>query len=117
MKLFKRKRLWLYIGFVIVIAAVLITICIIKLNANILIGVWESSDSIRRYTFDENTLTISSNVNDYSVLYGYYLKNKTTLVLQKGENISYYNLQIKGSEIVLSSADTDSPEILHRVYE
>lgn len=117
MKLFKRQRLWLYVGFVIVTAAVIITICIIKLNANILIGVWETSDSIRRYTFDENTLTISSTVNDYSEFYGYYLKDKSILVLQKGENTFYYRLQIKGREIVLSSEDTDSPEILHRVYE
>ena len=38
-----------------------------------------------------------------------------TLALQDSGNTKYYTVTIKGSEIVISSADSDSPEILHRV--
>ena len=38
-----------------------------------------------------------------------------TLALQDSSNTKYYTVTIKGSEIVISSADSDSPEILHRV--
>ena len=38
-----------------------------------------------------------------------------TLALQDNGNTKYYTVTIKGSEIVISSADSDSPEILHRV--
>lgn len=74
----------------------------------------ETSDGLRRYTFDENTLTVSSKINSYSKLYGYSYKNNT-LALQDSGNTKYYTVTIKGSEIVISSADSDSPEILHRV--
>ena len=104
MSVFKKQRKWIYIAFVI------ITVIIIA----ILIGSWETSDGLRRYTFDENTLTVSSKINSYSKLYGYSYKNNT-LALQDSGNTKYYTVTIKGSEIVISSADSDSPEILHRV--
>ena len=74
----------------------------------------ETSDGLRKYTFDENTLTVSSKINSYSKLYGYSYKNNT-LALQDSGNTKYYTVTIKGSEIVISSADSDSSEILHRV--
>ena len=103
MSVFKKQRKWIYIAFVI------ITVIIIAI-----IGSWETSDGLRKYTFDENTLTVSSKINSYSKLYGYSYKNNT-LALQDSGNTKYYTVTIKGSEIVISSADSDSPEILHRV--
>ena len=109
MSVFKKQRKWIYIAFVI------ITVIIIpKLTGNFLIGSWETSDGLRRYTFDKNTLTVSSKINSYSKLYGYSYKSNT-LALQDSGNTKYYTVTIKGSEIVISSADSDSPEILHRV--
>ena len=104
MSVFKKQRKWIYIAFVI------ITVIIIA----IIIGSWETSDGLRKYTFDENTLTVSSKINSYSKLYGYSYKNNT-LALQDSGNTKYYTVTIKGSEIVISSADSDSSEILHRV--
>ena len=94
MSVFKKQRKWIYIAFVIITVI--------------------TSDGLRRYTFDENTLTVSSKINSYSKLYGYSYKNNT-LALQDSSNTKYYTVTIKGSEIVISSADSDSPEILHRV--
>lgn len=86
-----------------------------NVNSNILIGKWQTRDNKRIYIFDDNTLTISSAVNDYSELYGYYLKDKTTLVIQKGEKTEYYSIQLSGSEIAICSEESDSPEIIHRI--
>ena len=47
-------------------------------------------------------------------LYGYSYKNNT-LALQDSGNTKYYTVTIKGSEIVISSADSDSPEILQYI--
>ena len=114
MAVFKKQRKWIYIAFVIVTAVIMAIIIIPKLTGNFLIGSWESSDGLRRFTFDENTLTISSKINSYSEFYGYSYKNNT-LVLQDSDETRYYTVTIKGSEVVISSADSDSPEILHRV--
>ena len=81
MAVFKKKRLWIYILFIIVTTVIIGFIIVLKLNRNILIGTWETSDGLRRYTFDENTLTVSSNINSYSEFYGYSF-DKNTLVLQ-----------------------------------
>ena len=109
MSVFKKQRKWIYIAFVIITVIIIAIIIIPKL-----IGSWETSDGLRRYTFDENTLTVSSKINSYSKLYGYSYKDNT-LALQDSSNTKYYTVTIKGSEIVISSADSDSPEILHRV--
>lgn len=114
MAVFKKQRKWIYIAFVIVTAVIMAIIIIPKLTGNFLLGSWETSDGLRRYTFDENTLTVSSKVNSYSEFYGYSFKNNI-LVLQKNSNTEYYNIRVNGSEIIISSADSDSPEILHRV--
>ena len=114
MAVFKKKRLWIYILFIIVTTVIIGFIIFSKLNRNILIGTWETSDGLRRYTFDENTLTVSSNINSYSEFYGYSF-DKNTLILQKNDGVEYYTVSIKGSEIAIASADSDSPEILHRV--
>lgn len=114
MSVFKKQRKWIYIAFVIITVIIITIIIIPKLTGNFLIGSWETSDGLRRYTFDENTLTVSSKINSYSKLYGYSYKNNT-LALQDRSNTKYYTVTIKGSEIVISSADSDSPEILHRV--
>ena len=114
MAVFKKKRLWIYLLFIIVTTVIIGFIIFSKLNRNILIGTWETSDGLRRYTFDENTLTVSSNINSYSEFYGYSF-DKNTLILQKNDGVEYYTVSIKGSEIAIASADSDSPEILHRV--
>ena len=114
MAVFKKKRIWLYILFIIVTTVIIGFIIVLKLNRNILIGTWETSDGLRRYTFDENTLTVSSNINSYSEFYGYSF-DKNKLILQKNDGVEYYTVSINGSEIVIASADSDSPEILHRV--
>lgn len=114
MSVFKKQRKWIYIAFVIITVIIIAIIIVPKLTDNFLIGSWETSDGLRRYTFDENTLTVSSKINSYSKLYGYSYKSNT-LVLQDSGNTKYYTVTIKGSEIVISSADSDSPEILHRV--
>lgn len=114
MSVFKKQRKWIYIAFVIITVIIIAIIIVPKLTGNFLIGSWETSDGLRRYTFDENTLTVSSKINSYSKLYGYSYKNNT-LALQYSGNTKYYTVTIKGSEIVISSADSDSPEILHRV--
>ena len=114
MAVFKKKRLWIYILFIIVTTVIIGFIIVSKLSRNILIGTWETSDGLRRYTFDENTLTVSSNINSYSEFYGYSF-DKNTLILQKNDGVEYYTVSINGSEISISSIDSDSPEILHRV--
>lgn len=114
MAVFKKKRLWIYILFIIVTTVIIGFIIVSKINRNILIGTWETSDGLRRYTFDENTLTVSSNINSYSEFYGYSF-DKNTLILQKNDGIEYYTVSINSSEIAISSTDSDSPEILHRV--
>ena len=114
MAVFKKNRLWIYILFIIVTTVIIGFIIVSKLSRNILIGTWETSDGLRRYTFDENTLTVSSNINSYSEFYGYSF-DKNTLILQKNDGVEYYTVSIKGSEIAIASADSDSPEILHRV--
>ena len=114
MSVFKKQRKWIYIAFVIITVIIIAIIIIPKLTGNLLTGSWETSDGLRKYTFDENTLTVSSKINSYSKLYGYSYKNNT-LALQDSGNTKYYTVTIKGSEIVISSADSDSPEILHRV--
>ena len=114
MAVFKKKRIWIYILFIIVTTVIIGFIIVSKLSRNILIGTWETSDGLRRYTFDENTLTVSSNINSYSEFYGYSF-DKNTLILQKNDGVAYYTVSINGSEIVIASADSDSPEILHRV--
>lgn len=114
MAVFKKQRKWIYIAFVIITAVIMAMIIIPKLAGNFLIGSWETSDGLRKYTFDENTLTISSKINSYSEFYGYSYKNNI-LVLQSNDETRYFNVSIKGSEIVISSSDSDSPEILHKV--
>lgn len=114
MAVFKKQRKLIYIAFVIVTVIIMAIIIIPKLTANFLIGSWESSDGLRRYSFDDNTLTVSSKINYYSEFYGYSYKNNV-LALQSNNRTEYYTVTIKGSELVISSADSDSPEILHRV--
>ena len=114
MSVFKKQRKWIYIAFVIITVIIIAIIMIPKLTGNFLIGSWETSDGLRKYIFDENTLTISSNINSYSEFYGYSYKNNI-LALQSDNETRYYNVSIKGSEIVISSSDSDSPEILHKV--
>lgn len=114
MAVFKKQRKWIYIAFMIITVIVIAIIVIPKMTGNFLLGSWETSDGMRRYTFDENTLTVSSNINSYSKFYGYSYKNNT-LALQNSNSTRYYTVTINGSEIVISSADSDSPEILHRV--
>lgn len=114
MAVFKKQRKWIYIAFVIITVIIIAIIVIPKMTGNFLLGSWETSDGLRRYTFDENTLTVSSKINSYSEFYGYSYKNNT-LVLQNNNETRYYTVTINGSEIVISSADSDSPEILHRV--
>ena len=42
-------------------------------------------DGLRKYTFDENTLTVSSKINSYSKLYGYsYQKIPAEIVMVLG---------------------------------
>ena len=77
MSVFKKQRKWIYIAFVIITVIIIAIIIIPKLTGNFLIGSWETSDGLRRYTFDENTLTVSSKINSYSKLYGYSYKNNT----------------------------------------
>ena len=60
MSVFKKQRKWIYIAFVIITVIIIAIIIIPKLTGNFLIGSWETSDGLRRYTFDENTLTVSS---------------------------------------------------------
>ncbi len=115
MKIFRKNRLILYIIFAVAAIAVISFVIISKLNSNFLLGEWETDDKNRKYVFDENTLTISSKLNDYSVLYGYTLKDGKTLVLQRGDEVKSYTVIIQGSEISIYSPDSDSPEILHRV--
>ena len=107
MSVFKKQRKWIYIAFVIITVIIIAIIIIPKLTGNFLTGSWETSDGLRKYT-------VSSKINSYSKLYGYSYKNNT-LALQDSGNTKYYTVTIKGSEIVISSADSDSPEILHRV--
>ena len=114
MAVFKKQRKWIYIAFIIITVVIMAIIIIPKLTGNFLIGSWETSDGLRKYTFDENTLTISSKINSYSEFYGYSYKNNI-LALQSNNDTRYYNVRIKGSERVISSADSDSPEILHKV--
>lgn len=114
MAVFKKQRKWIYFAFVIITVIIIAIIVIPKMTGNFLLGSWETSDGLRRYTFDENTLTVSSKINSYSKFYGYSYKNNT-LVLQDSDKTRYYTVTIKGSEVVISSADSDSPEILHRV--
>lgn len=114
MAVFKKQRKWIYIAFIIITAVIMAMIIIPKLTGNFLIGSWETSDGLRKYIFDENTLTIISNINSYSEFYGYSYKNNI-LALQSDNETRYYNVSIKGSEIVISSSDSDSPEILHKV--
>lgn len=114
MAVFKKQRKWIYIAFVIITIVIMAIIIIPKLTGNFLKGSWETSDGLRKYTFDDNTLTISLNANSYTEFYGYSYKNNI-LALQSNDETRYYNVSIKGSEIVISSSDSDSPEILHRV--
>lgn len=114
MAVFKKQRKWIYIAFVIITVIIIAIIVIPKMTGNFLLGSWETSDGLRRYTFDENTLTVSSKINSYSEFYGYSYKNNT-LALQNNNETRYCTVTINGSEIVISSADSDSPEILHRV--
>lgn len=115
MKIFKRSKIWIYISFIAVSIAAVVVICFNNFSTNILLGNWETADGMRKYCFDENTVTISSAVNDYSEFYGYYLKDKSTFVLQKGDKQVIYKFEISGAEISIYSAESDSPEILHRV--
>ena len=107
MTVFKKQRKWIYIAFIIITIVIMAIIIIPKLTGNFLKGSWETSDGL-------NTLTISSNVNSYTEFYGYSYKNNI-LALQSNDETKYYNVSIKGSEIIISSSDSDSPEILHRV--
>lgn len=112
-----KKKIFLYIAFIVLTLAALSVVIFFKLNQNILIGSWESEDKARLYRFDENTLTITFADSKESVLYGYALKNNKELVLSKGGKNFYYDIFVGDNSIAISSADTDSPEILHRVYE
>ena len=87
MAVFKKQRKWIYIAFVIVTAVIMAIIIIPKLTGNFLIGSWESSDGLRRFTFDKNTLTISSKINSYSEFYGYSYKNNILALQSNNETI------------------------------
>ena len=52
-----------------------------------------------------------------SKLYGYVLKDNKQLILQIGENKSVYDIILHGEKIGIYSENSDSPEILQRVYE
>ena len=112
-----KKKIFIYIAFIILTVAVLGIVISLKLSRNILIGSWESEDKARLYRFDDNTLTITFADSKESVLYGYALKSNKELVLSKGGKNFYYDIFVGDNSIAISSADTDSPEILHRVYE
>ena len=60
MTVFKKQRKWIYITFIIITIVIIAIIIIPKLTGNFLKGSWETSDGLRKYTFDDNTLTISS---------------------------------------------------------
>lgn len=117
MKLFKKKRLFIYIAFIVFTVFVLGFVIFSKLDKNILIGKWESEDKARIYQFDENTLTLTFADSKDSMLYGYVLKDNRQLILQIGNEKSVYELIIHGEKIGIYSENSDSPEILQRVYE
>ncbi|MBE6881224.1 MAG: hypothetical protein E7490_10385 [Ruminococcaceae bacterium] len=117
MKIFKKKRLFIYIAFIVFTVIVLGFVIFSKLGKNILIGKWESEDKSRIYQFDENTLTLTFADSMESKLYGYILKDNNKLILQIGENKTVYDIVIHGEKIGIYSENSDSPEILQRVYE
>lgn len=117
MKEKSKKKTIIYIAFILVTVIVIGLVIFSKLSRNILIGNWESEDKARIYAFDENTLTITFADSKESVLYGYALKDNKQLVLSKGGRNFYYEILVREDSIAISSEDTDSPEILHRVYE
>ena len=112
-----KKKIFLYIAFIVLTLAALSVVIFFKLNQNILIGSWESEDKARIYRFDENTLTITFADSNDSQLYGYSVKDNKELILNKGGKNFHYEIFVRDNSIAISSADTDSPEILHRVYE
>ena len=112
-----RKKIIIYIAFIILTVASIGLVIFFKLNQNILIGRWESEDKARIYIFDENTLTLTFADSGDSQLYGYALKNNKELILSKEGKSIHYEVIVRNDSIAISSADTDSPEILHRVYE
>ncbi len=117
MKVFKKKRLFIYIAFVIFTVIVIGFVIFSKLGKNILIGKWESEDRSRIYQFDENTLTLTFADSMESKLYGYVLKDNRQLILQIGDKKTVYEIIIHGEKIGIYSENSDSPEILQRVYE
>ena len=117
MKVFKKNRVLIYIAFVVITAVVITAVIISKLNTNILIGSWISEDGQRKYIFDENTLTLIYTDNGYSELYGYNLANNSVLIIQRENVKTSCNIKIQGEKIAFYSDNTDSPEILSRVFE
>ena len=117
MKFLKKKRIFIYITFIVVAIAAVTMILISKLNTNILVGKWLSSDGQREYLFDNNTITLTYTDVSYSELYGYNIKDNSILIIQKGNSTEYYQIKIQGEQIAFYSENSDSPEILNRVYE
>ena len=117
MKEKSKKKTIIYIAVIILMALVIGLVIFFKLSRNILIGTWESEDMARIYKFDENTLTITYADSKESQLFGYSLKDNNELILNKGGKNFHYEILIRDDKIAISSADTDSPEVLHRVYE
>ena len=112
-----KKKIIIYIAFIVLTVLAVGIVIFFKLSSNILIGSWQSEDMARIYKFDENTLTLTFTDSGESQLYGYSLKENRQLILNKGGKNFYYDIMIRDDKIAISSIDTDSPEILHRVYE
>ena len=112
-----KKKIFIYIAFIVLTVAVLGIVISLKLSRNILIGSWESEDKARIYRFDENTLTITFADSNDSQLYGYSVKDNKELILNKGGKNFHYEIFVRDNSIAISSEEADSPEILHRVYE
>lgn len=117
MKIFKKKRLFIYIVFIALTVLIIGFIIFGKLQKNILIGSWISEDNGRIYQFDENTVTLSYTDSDESILYGYILVDNKQLILQYGNSKSVYEIAIQNDKIAIYSDNFDSAEILKRVYD
>ncbi len=115
--MFKKKRIFIYIAFVIVTVAVLTFVIISKLSSNILIGKWISEDGQRQFLFDDNTLTITYSDLGFSKFYGYTNKDNSVLLISKETKTEQYEIKIQGDRIFIYSDDYDSPEILLRAYD
>lgn len=103
-----------------VVIIVIIAVIIINIAAkNPLLGKWCSEDGIRLYTFDENTLRISSTQNDYSIIYGYKLGENSTIIVKNEDTTEKYRFTMGNNLLFLIpiNANSDSSEKLIRVLE